>query len=75
MMDVKVGQVFQEADNRHVRYVRVVAIEGDRVRITTVSDSYKATFRPSSTTASIYRFREKRKHGGYFLVEDVGKSP
>jgi len=69
-MEVKVGQLWQEADNRHVRKVRVLAVLEDTVVIVTESDSWKTTRKFVPTRARLDRFKEgiRASHSGYFYV-------
>jgi len=69
---IKVGQLWQEADKRYKRIVRVLAINGDEITIITESNSYKSSRKYSPTKASRKRFKgsQASSHCGYFLVEE-----
>lgn len=69
---IKVGQLWQEADKRHKRIVRVLAVNGDEITIITESDSYKSSRKYYPTKASRKRFKGRpvSSHCGYFLVEE-----
>jgi len=76
MNEVKVGQLWVEADNRHRRIVRVLAVDCDIVTIITESDSNNGFGRGIllnrkkyfPTKANIKRFG---RHGGYFLLREA----
>ena len=70
MVEIKKDQLWQEADNRYTRVVRILAVDGDTITIITESDSYKASRKPRPTKARRDRFKAHRvsSHCGYFLV-------
>jgi hypothetical protein len=72
-MEVKAKQLWQEADTRHIRVVRVLAVEGNVVTIITEMDTYKSKRKPHPTKARLDRFKDhpSASHCGYFLVKDV----
>lgn len=72
MVEIKEGQLWQEADKRYKRIIRVLAVNGDEITIITESDSYKASRKYSPTKASRKRFegRPVSSHCGYFLVKE-----
>lgn len=71
--EIKVGQLWQEADNRHKRIVKVLSVDGDTITIITESDTYKATRKCFPTKARRDRFKADKQtsHCGYFLVKDI----
>ena len=73
MDEIKAGQLWQEADNRHKRIVKVLEVNADKITIITESDSYKATRKCVPTKARRDRFKKgiRTSHCGYFLIKDV----
>jgi len=73
MLDIKIGQLWQEADNRFKRTVRVLEVDKDKITIITEADSYKAARKPIPTKARRDRFKAgvRSSHCGYFLVKDI----
>jgi len=72
---VMIGQVWKEEDSRFIRFVEIMGIDGEKVKIKAIrfvrqGEDYPATNR--ITTASIKRFNGK--HGGYSLTLLYGKS-
>lgn len=72
-VNIEIGQLWQEADKRHTRVVRVLSVEGDVITIITESDSYKASRKPRPTKAKRSRFKAHHctSHCGYFLIEEA----
>lgn len=64
-MEILAGQIWQEKDNRYIRRVKVLRVDGIWVHIQNTTTGRK-------TSASASRFSGKK--GGYDLVEDTRES-
>lgn len=60
-IEIKVGQQWREQDPRNTRTVKVLAVEPERIQITSVAYSGPARW--------VKRERFNGKRGGYSLVE------
>lgn len=67
-MNIAVGQVWKESDLRFERYIKVVAIESDVIRIITCSESGREQDGARAGGAMRARFG---KSGGYRLVKEA----
>ncbi len=69
---IRVGTYWQEADYRHTRIVKVLAVGLEKIKIITVSDSHKTSREPRPTLARRDRFKAHccTSHCGYFQVAE-----
>jgi hypothetical protein len=63
--EVRIGQIWREDDSRQERYVRVDAIEGERVRIRSVARSDAGEWRADSRVGRWASLKRFGKSGGY----------
>ena len=72
MTDIKVGQIWQEVDPRHPRFVLILdnSTWKNHVRITTIVKEEEGWVASSGRATLANRKRFHGKRGGYQFVED-----
>jgi len=72
--EIQIGQIWREDDKRYERYVRVDAIDGERVRIRSVVRGDSGEWQPDSRVSRWAALGRFGRSGGYrFEAPALGK--